>query len=135
MMLLRDGTQLPPHLLLATDHLGDGWSVVRSGTPAWMAKQVRATGWQCTQASGTTTGSGIGYGSKEAVANALILALRKGSASFNSAAVNDISIAKYPWFFVVRVSLRTYSIQRSPELPAPSADENAANAKQREEYG
>ena len=117
-MLLRARTKLPDGLELSTDEFREGWEIVRTLDARRLEKQIALCGWNIIKISEELLRSGVGDTSEEAIAGALKLALRRISLQFNAAEVAHIELTEYPWFFLARVRVNPYSIQRG-ELPIP----------------
>jgi hypothetical protein len=117
-LLFRSNIELPGGLGLATDEFREGWNFARAVNAQRLEKKIRARGWNFVRIPDESLRSGVGDSSQEAIAGALKLALRRVSAHFNAAEVDNIELTEYPWFFLARVRVYPYSIQRA-ELPVP----------------
>ena len=118
-MLLRARTKLPDGLKLSTEEFREGWELVRTLDARRLEKQIALCGWNIIRISEESLRSGVGETSKEAVANALKLSLRRISEHFNAVEVEHIELTQYPWFFLARVSVCPYRIERGAVLPVP----------------
>jgi hypothetical protein len=116
-MLLREGTELPDDLKLATEEFREDWNFVLSGDARWLDKKIRRCRWYLLWIDEGSLRSGVGNTSQEAIAGALKLALRHVSARFNAAEVEHIELKQYPWFFIAKVKVYPYQIQQSAPLP------------------
>ena len=117
-LLFRSNIELPGGLGLATDEFREGWNFARAVNAQRLEKKIRARGWNFVKIPDESLRSGVGDTSEEAIAGALKLALRRVSLQFNAAEVAHIELTEYPWFFLARVRVNPYSIQRG-ELPVP----------------
>jgi hypothetical protein len=122
-MLLRARIELPEGLKLATDEFGEGWNFVRRENARRLEKKIQTRGWNFIKIADGLLRSGVGERSQEAIASALKLALRQVSEHFNAVEVEQIELTQYPWFFLARVRVYPYRIQRDAVLPV--ADEAA----------
>jgi hypothetical protein len=61
----------------------------------------------------------VGETSQEAVTSALRLALRRISIDFNAIEVEHIELTQYPWFFLARIRIYLYRIQKSADVHIP----------------
>jgi hypothetical protein len=118
-MLLRGQIELPDGLKLATEEFREGWNFVRSVDAHHLEKKIQTRGWNLIKVADAPLRSGVGDTSQEAIANALKLTLRHVSTHFNAAEVEHIELTQYPWFFLARVRVYPYSIQRSTTLAIP----------------
>jgi hypothetical protein len=118
-MLLRARTKLPDGLKLSTEEFREGWELVRTLDARRLEKQIALCGWNIIRISEESLRSGVGETSKEAVANALKLSLRRISEHFNAVEVEHIELTQYPWFFLARVKVVPFLIQQGAVLPVP----------------
>jgi hypothetical protein len=118
-MLLRGRVELPDDLTLATEEFREGWNFVRSGGARRLDKEIRRRGWHFIRIAEGSLRSGVGQTPQEAIAGALKLALRCLSKRFNAAEVEHIELKTYPWFFLAKVTVYPYQIQRSAVLSVP----------------
>ena len=116
-VLLREQTELPGDLNLATEEFREGWKFVRSGNVVRLKEKIQARGWNFIKIADGTLRSGVGDTSQEAIEGALKLALRHVSTHFNAAEVEHIELTQYPWFFLARVRVYPYRIQQDAVLP------------------
>ena len=121
-VLLRARFELPCGLNLATDEFGEGWGFLRTVNAVRLEKKVRAQGWNFIKIADGSLRSGVGASSQEAIASALKLALRRVSEHFNAAEVEHIELTEYPWFFLARLTLNQYLLQKGPLLAVPAQD-------------
>ncbi len=115
-VLLREQTELPDGLKLATDEFHEGWNIVRSGDAPRLKEKIQARGWNFIKVARGSLRSGVGDTSQEAIAGALKLALRHVSTRFHAAEVEHIELTQYPWFYLARVRVYPYRIQQDAEL-------------------
>jgi hypothetical protein len=111
-MLLRPGDTLTDGLQLVAEEFREGWQFARSAGANRMEKKVRARGGHFIGFADGLLRSGVGDTSQEAIASALMLALRRVSAHFNAVEVEHIELTQYPWFFLARVRVHPYRIQQ-----------------------
>jgi hypothetical protein len=130
-LLLRAQIELPGGLNLATEEFREGWNFVRKVNAQRLEKKIRTRGWNFIKISDESLRSGVGDTSQEAIANALRLALRRVSAQFNAAEVDDIELTEYPWFFLARVRVYPYHIQQGAVLTDPDESFSAPIAPRR----
>jgi len=116
-MLLRVRTKLPEGLKLSTDEFREGWELVRALDALRLEKQITLCGWNIIRNSEESLRSGVGETSKEAIANALKLSLRRISEHFNAVEVEHIELTQYPWFFLARVRVVPFLIQQGAVFP------------------
>jgi hypothetical protein len=110
-LLLRAGVELPAGLRLATDEFREGWNFV-TGDAGRLEKRIRSRGWNLIKIADRSQKSGVGKTSQEAIGNALRHALRQISEHFNAVEVGRIELTEYRWFFLARVELCPYRIQK-----------------------
>jgi hypothetical protein len=118
-MLLRERTELPDGLKLATDEFREGWEFVRTSDARRLEKQIVMRGWNFIRIADGSLRSGVGETSQEAIAGALKLALRRISTHFNAVEVEHIELTQYPWFFLARVRVYPFRIQQGAVLFVP----------------
>jgi|GEM_PF-1656683 hypothetical protein len=118
-IFLRGQVEVPNGLKLATVEFCAGWNYVRSADARRLGKKIHACGLNFTNSAYEAMKSGVGNSSQEAIANALTLTLRHVSESFNAVEVKHIELTQYPWFFLARVSVCPYRIERGAVLPVP----------------
>jgi hypothetical protein len=118
-VLLRSQIELPAGLKLATEEFREGWNFVRTGDARRLEKKIQTRGWNFIKIADGELRSGVGDTSQLAIASALKLALRRVSAHFNAVEVDHIQLTQYPWFFLARVRVYPYRIQRDAVLPVP----------------
>ncbi len=111
-MLLRTKLELPSGLSLTTDEFQEGWGFLRTVNAVRLEKKVLAQGWNFIKIADGSLRSGVGDSSQEAIASALKLALRRLNEHFNAAEVEHIELTEYPWFFLARISLNPYRLQK-----------------------
>jgi hypothetical protein len=112
-MLLRGHMELPGNLKLVTEEFREGWNFVRSGGARRLDKEIRRRGWHIIRIGQGSMRSGVGQTSQEAIAGALKLALRCLSERSHAAEVAHIELKIYPWFFLAKVTVYPYQIERS----------------------
>jgi hypothetical protein len=117
-LLLRANIELPGSLGLATDEFREGWNFTRAVNAQRLEQKIRTRGWNFVRIPDESQRSGVGDTSQEAIACALKLTLRRISIHLNAAEVAHIELTEYPWFFLARVRVDPYCIQRG-ELPVP----------------
>jgi hypothetical protein len=122
-VLLRMTVELPDGLKLATDEFGEGWNFVRLVDAQHLEKKIQTRGWNFIKIACAPVRSGVGDTSKEAIASALKLTLRHVSTRFNAAEVEHIELTQYPWFFLARVRVYPYRIQKGEVLPVSDESE------------
>jgi hypothetical protein len=112
-MLLRARVELPAGLRLATDEFCEGWNFV-TGDAGRLEKRIRLRGWNLIKIviADRSLRSGVGETSQEVIGNALVHALGRISEHFNVVEVDRIDLAEYLWFFLARVMLCPYRIQK-----------------------
>ncbi len=118
---IRAKVELPKGLKLATDEFHEGWNLVRSGGAERLQRMIQTCGWNLIKTRDGCQRSGVGNTSQEATASALKLVLRQLSESFHAAAVENIHLTQYPWFFLARVTVHSYRILDS-EIQIQSED-------------
>jgi hypothetical protein len=111
-ILLRGHIELPGNLKLVTDEFGEGWNFVRSGGARRLDREIPRRGWHIIRIGDGLIRSGVGQTSQEAIAGALKLALRCLSERSNAAEVAHIELRIYPWFFLAKVTIYPYRIER-----------------------
>jgi allantoicase len=118
-MLLRGQIELPTGLKLATEEFREGWSFVRSVDACHLEKKIQTRGWNFIKIADAPLRSGVGDTAQLAIASALQLTLRHVSTHFNAAEVEHIELTQYPWFFLARIRVYPYRIQKSAALTVP----------------
>lgn len=118
-VLLRTQVELPVGLKLATEEFREGWNFVRAGDARRLEKKIQTRGWNFIKIADGELRSGVGETSQLAIASALKLALRRVSTHFNAVEVEHIELTRYPWFFLARVRVYPYRIQKGAVLPVP----------------
>ena len=117
-MLLLAQAELPSGIKLTTEEFCDGWTFVRSSDARRLGKKVSAQGWNFLKIADRSLRSGVGDTSQVAIASALKLAIRQVNGKINSVEVEHIELTKYPWFFLARVRINLYRVQKEAELAA-----------------
>ena len=130
-LLLRVRIELPEGLRLATDEFREGWSFSRSVDALHLEERILRRGWNFIKIGDGSRRSGIGETSQEAIASALKLELRGISEHFNAVEVTNIDLTQYPWFFLARINVYTYRIQKGAFLPLADHAELIPIAPQR----
>lgn len=115
-LLLRVNVELPEGLKLAMDEFREGWSLARALDVRRLKKRILNRGWRLTKIDHGFLRSGVGDTAQEAIAGALKLALRSVDKHVNAMEVAGIHLTQYPWFFLARVTVRPYLIQRDKDL-------------------
>jgi hypothetical protein len=127
-VMLRAQAELPVGLKVATEEFHEGWNRMRSGGVVRLEKKVHTRGWKFLKTAETAVKSGVGATSREAIASALKLALRRVDAHTNAVEVQQIRLTQYPWFCLARVSVHPYRIQEGAVLPAATENNLAPDA-------
>jgi hypothetical protein len=122
-VLLRTRTELPSGLNVKTEEFREDWTFVRTFNAERLEKKLHTRGWNFIRTTDESLRSGVGDTSQEAIASALKLALRRIGAHFNAAEVEHIELTQYPWFFLARVRVYPFQIQRSAVLHIPEETE------------
>ena len=91
---------------------------MRTGGARRLKQKIQSRGWNFIQLAQGALRSGVGPNAKEAISNALRLALRRLDSRSNAVEIEGIELTKYPWFFLARVRVRPYRIQLDADLPA-----------------
>ena len=130
-LLVRARMELPGGLELATYQFREGWESIQSEDAGRLKKKMRTSGWNFIKIGDGILKSGIGDTSQEAIAGALKLALRMVSEYFPAVEVGDISLKRYPWFCLARVTVSPYWIQRSSASPVSDRAAVLASAPRR----
>jgi len=118
-LLVRARMELPGGLELATYQFREGWESIQSEDACRLKKKMRTSGWNFIKIGDGILNSGIGDTSQEAIAGALKLALRMISEHLPAVEVGDISLTRYPWFCLARVTVFPCWIQQSPASLVP----------------
>jgi hypothetical protein len=116
-LLMRARTELPGGLKLATVEFREGWNFARTVNARQLEKKVITRGWNFIRIADGMQASGVGDTSQEAISNALRLALLRMNENFNAGEVKYIEVSRYPWFFLARVRVGQYLIQKDAFLP------------------
>jgi hypothetical protein len=116
-MLLHPQVKLPAGVRMATEQFHEGWLRIRTGGKQRLEKTVRAKGWHFVQIADGVLRSGVGDTEPAAIANALQLELRRLGEHSHAVEVERIELTKYPWFFLARVRVSPYRIQRQAGVP------------------
>jgi hypothetical protein len=124
-VLVRRQVGLPAGMKLPTDKFREEWKFA-TGDVSRLQKKIQSVGWNFIRTAGESLRSGVGQTSQEAISNAVAHALRHVDEHFNAAEVDHIELTQYPWFFLARVRIYPYSIQRSALPPASDASGIAA---------
>ncbi|MGP8269869.1 MAG: hypothetical protein ACLQLH_07365 [Terracidiphilus sp.] len=129
-VLLREQTELPDGLKLATDEFNEGWNIVRSGDVPRLKEKIQARGWNFIRVAHGSLRSGVGDTSQKAISGALKLALRHVSERFSAVEVEHIELTQYPWFYLARVRVYPYRIQQDADSTEMEAAEPMATPEQ-----
>jgi hypothetical protein len=113
-VLIRTEGPMPEGFKLATEDFHTGWSVMKSGGTQRLERKVRAKGWSLIRLAEGALRSGVGKSAQEAIANALLLALRRLGNSSNAIEVERVEVTDYPWFCLARLTVIPYRIERQP---------------------
>ncbi len=117
-MLLRTGVDLPTGLGVATEEFREGWSFVRTGNAKRLERKIHARGWCFMKVANAVMRSGVGETAQQATASALRLVLRPVKECFSAVEIEHVGLTQYPWFFLVRIRVYPYLIQRDIVVPA-----------------
>jgi hypothetical protein len=116
-MFIRARIELPAGLKLATQDFREGWNFVVNKDARLLEKKILKRGWNYIRFADGWLCSGVGETPQSAVGNALNLALRQVSPHFNAVEVDHVEWTQYPWFFLVRVMVNPYRIQKGAIVP------------------
>ena len=116
-VLLRVRTELPQGLTLATDGFREGWNRLRTRNANGLERKLKACSWHFTRDKSVMS-SGTGQTPQQAIACALDHALAEVGPELNAIEVGEIQSTQYPWFWLARVSIHAFRIQKSEELAA-----------------
>lgn len=117
-VLLRVPGELPKGLKLPTEEFQKGWNLARLIDACRLETKIQARKWNFIKIAEGSTRSGVGDTSQNAIASALRHALRRISEDSNAVEIKHIKLTQYPWFFLARVGVCPYRIQRDAALPA-----------------
>jgi hypothetical protein len=121
-MFIRARIELPAGLKLATQDFREGWNFVVNKDARLLEKKILKRGWNYIRFADGWLCSGVGETPQSAVGNALNLALRQVNPHFNAAEVDHIEWTRYPWFFLARVMVSPYRIQKDATIPVLDDD-------------
>ncbi len=130
-MLVRARIELPVGLKLATDEFREGWNFIWPEDTRWLKEQMQPRGWSLIKSCDGPLRSGVGETSQEAIASALKHALRFIGKNFHAVEVEQINLTAYPWFFLARVTVHPYWIQKGTALPVPDRAMSFAHSPRR----
>jgi hypothetical protein len=130
-LLLRVQVELPKGLRIATDEFREGWNFAQSVNACQLEKEILKREWNFIRIGDGSMKNGVGDTSQEAITSALQLVLRKTSEQFNAIEVKHIGLTQYPWFFLARVGVYTYRIQRGAFLFLPDDAASLSHALRR----
>jgi hypothetical protein len=130
-LLLRERIELPEGTRLAMDEFRDGWNFSRSVNALHLEKRILRRGWSFLKIGDGSLRSGIGETSQEAIGSALKLVLHNISEQFNAVEVANIDLTHYPWFFLARINVYTYRIQKGAFLHLADSGESIPIAPER----
>lgn len=116
-VLLRAQADFPAGFKVATEEALTGWNLMRTGGARRLKQKIQKSGWNFIRMAQGALRSGVGPNAKDAVANALRLALRRIDSRSNAVEIEGIELTKYPWFFLARVRVQPYCIQLDADLP------------------
>ncbi len=114
---VRTHIELPAGLKLTMQDFREGWNFVENEDARRLEKKILRRGWKYIRLIDGWTRSGVGETLQAAVGNALNLALRQVNPHFNTAEVKQIEWKQYPWFFLARVMVSPYRIQKDTIIP------------------
>jgi hypothetical protein len=114
--------ELPAGLKLTMQDFREGWNFVENDDARRLEKKILRRGWKYIRLIEGWTRSGVGETLQAAVGNALNLALRQVNPHFNAAEVDHIEWTRYPWFFLARVMVSPYRIQKDATIPVLDDD-------------
>lgn len=117
-ILLREHIKLPASFKPATEKFQENWILMRTGNAERLRGKTAKHGWDFVKIDRSLLRSGVGATSQLAIASAVKLALRNTSAHSNAAEVEHIELTQYPWFFLARVQVCSYQIQKNAVLAA-----------------
>lgn len=115
-MLLRAHTKLPFGFRFTIEEFREGWDLMRTGNAAGLQRKTATHGWTFVKSDISLLQGGVGETSQLAIASAVKLALRRVDEHFNATEIDYIELTHYPWFFLARVRVCLYSIQKNAEL-------------------
>jgi len=118
-MLVRARIELPVDIKLATDEFREGWNVILPEDTGWLERKMQSRGWNLIKICDGPLKSGVGETSQEAIASALKHTLRLIGKNVHAVEVEKINLTAYPWFFLARVTVHPYWIQKATGLPVP----------------
>lgn len=118
-MLIRARVELPEGMTLTTQKFREGWDFVGIRDSRLLERKLLKKEWKFIKITDGWLTSGVGETTQAAIASALNLALRHVNPHFNAVEVNHIEWTQYPWFFVAKVMVNPYRIQRGAILPVP----------------
>jgi hypothetical protein len=116
-LLMRARIELPAGLKLMTEEFREGWNFVGTRDARLLEKRILRRGWKFIRIADGLLRSGVGETPQAAIGNALNLALRHVSPYFNAVEINHIEWVQYPWFYLARVMVNPYRIQRGAVQP------------------
>jgi hypothetical protein len=119
-LLLRVPGKLPKGLKLRTEEFQKGWDLALSMDTCDLQKQLQAHSWYFVKTADGSMSCGVGDTSQQAIAGALRHALRGIGDHSNVVEMKLIELIQYPWFFLARVGVFPYRIQKDMKLPAIS---------------
>jgi hypothetical protein len=115
-LFLRAEIALPINFKLAKVELHNGWDFANKTGAKRLEKRIQKRGWNFIEIDRSLR-SGVGDTAREATAAALQQGLRQVQAHFNTIEVEEIHLTQYPWFFLAKVWVRAYQIQKETDLP------------------
>ena len=115
-ILLREEIELPAGLKLSTKVFREGWKLANLVDARRLEKKLHICGWNFIGLSECRRRSGVGDTSQEAIASALRMALEQVSEDSNAVGIKHVELTQYPWFFLARVRVSPYRIQKSSIL-------------------
>jgi len=116
-LLLRVPGKLPKGLKLRTEEFQKGLDLALSMDTCRLRKKIHPRGWYFVKTADGSMSSGVGENSQQAIAGALRHALRGISEHCNAVDMKLIELVEYPWFFLARVGVFPYRMQKDTKLP------------------
>lgn len=116
-VLLRVRAEMPQGLTLAADGFREGWNRLRTRNAKGLERKLKACRWHFIPDK-PMMASGTGQTPQDAIARALDHALAEVGPEQNAIEVGEIQSTQYPWFWLARVSIHAFQIQKSEELAA-----------------
>jgi len=115
-LLLRARIELPEGFSVATQEFREGWGFSQAVNVSRLEKEILNCGWNFIQIGNGPQSYGVGDTSQEAIGNALVHALRRINENCNAVEVERIELTEHPWFFLAKVGVFPYRIQKVVEF-------------------